>query len=55
MMLLGYLAIVSIQSAGNVSSAELEADLRKRLESKSFSVERISILEEELLPSRILA
>ena len=47
-MLMGLdrVAIITVQPVGNLSNAELEAELRKRLESKSFSVERIKILED---------
>ena len=44
-------AIISILPAENVSNAELEAELKERLKSKSFSVDRISILEDEKIES----
>ena len=44
-------AIVSILPAENVSNAKLEAELRKRLKSKLFSVERIAILDDEKEPN----
>ena len=40
-------AIISILPAENVSNAKLEAELKKRLKSKLFSVERIAILDEQ--------
>ena len=40
-------AIIVILPAENVSNAELEAELKERLKSKSFSVDRISILDDE--------
>ena len=41
-------AIVSILPAENVSDAELQADLRIRLNSTLFTVERIAILNTQL-------
>jgi hypothetical protein len=40
-------AIISILPAKNISNAELEAELKKRLQSKSFSVDHIAILDDE--------
>ena len=40
-------ALISILPAENVSNAKLEAELKKRLKSKLFSVDRISILGDE--------
>ena len=39
-------AIITVVPAKNLSSAKLEAKLRKILASKSFSVDRIKILAE---------
>jgi len=44
---LGYVGFISILAAKDVSRSELKADLKKRLKSKLFSVEKISILEYE--------
>ena len=44
-------AIISILPAENVSDAELQADLRNRLNSKLFSVERVAILDTQLNPT----
>ena len=41
------MAIVSVLPAKNVSNTKLQAELRKRLKSKSFSVERIAILDDQ--------
>jgi hypothetical protein len=46
-MTLGRLAIISVEAAENVSNEELGAELRKRLQSKSFSIERITIFDEQ--------
>jgi len=40
-------AIISVIPAKNVSNTELEAELKKRLKSKLFKVERIAILDDE--------
>jgi len=40
-------AIVSILPTENMSNSELEADLKKRLASNSFSVERIAIIDDQ--------
>jgi len=38
--------IISLVPDENVPDKELEAELRKRLESKSFSVDRITVLSD---------
>ena len=40
-------AIISVLPEKNVTNAELKAELEERLRSKSFSVERIAILDEQ--------
>jgi len=45
---LTHVALISVLPAENVSNTELEADLRKRLESRLFSLERIAILEGQM-------
>ena len=39
--------IVSISPAENVSNADLVLDLKKRLESESFTVDKISIVDDK--------
>jgi len=41
------LVIITLHPSANVPNAELEAELKKRLESHSFSVERISIIDDQ--------
>ena len=38
--------IVTLLPAENVSDAQLEAELRKRLESKSFSIDHIAVVND---------
>jgi hypothetical protein len=40
-------AIISILPSETVTNAELEAELRQRLDSKSFSVDHIAILDDD--------
>ena len=38
--------IVTLTPVENVSDAQLEAELRKRLESKSFSIDHIAVVND---------
>ena len=40
-------ALITITPVKDISSAELQAELKERLKSKSFTVERIAILDEQ--------
>ena len=46
-MRLGRVVIITVEPVEEVSNAELEVELRKRLNSKSFSIERIKILDDQ--------
>jgi len=48
---LSRLALVVIEPARNVSNRALEAELRKCLTSKSFSVQKITLLDDEKIVS----
>ena len=43
---LGRVAIITLEPAENVTNTELEVELRTRLNSKSFTIERIKILDD---------
>jgi len=40
-------ALITIVPVKDISNAELQAELKERLKSKSFTVERIAILDEQ--------
>ena len=44
-------AIIVVQPAENISDAELDSELRKRLDSKSFAVDRVTILDDQQVES----
>lgn len=47
---LSRLAIIVVESRPGISGVELEGELRRRLRSESFSVEKITMLNDQTIP-----